>query len=726
MAAEALEPRLVLSTLPPNIEGVDSMAIGDVNGDRLADIVVAGRSGGDYVVDIYDAEGAPDANSATGTTVNLLATLRNPLGKGVGPLSVAVGDFEGGGVSELAIASASPTTKGAPVVATYRFDLATQGSLPLNAPVTAVKLADRFTPRGLEHAMGLQLTAADLNGDGVDELIVGAAGAGRGSQTLDVMRYQPTGRTWQLQKTISLAAARITGGVSLSAGDLLGDGHAEIVVGSQANGRVAVIDPKTGAVERSLTPFGKLQVGVRVAVVANEGAPGALVVTTNSSGRTQKAAIVPASSWTAQAFTLPKTPGSGALIPLGGGWVYQRDTIQGLATSSTDESSFPYSSGPAAPTVLFGPSRGNALLVQGFGANLQPDPSPLVTITEPILSAARAPDAPFTDLEIPGDLPGSKTATNYPEVAYPSIAYRSPYSINLPGDLAAIGAGLLPTQPINPASSAGWGPDRTDNTPPTVPAGQDAGTWLRERLLLAYDQAIGVAYQHHYDPFWQPTQGSSWNAVAIGYQSQGVDCTNFTAYAYEDAFGILMSGKTTTQAAITAASVVYYDPSRMNQPDYAANVATEVDVDGDLLVPISLKGDVQVQTIDPPKSNSYQDYLSFTSKLQPGDILYINPNITHSSTFDGDASGVSHAITWLGQYGADANNAGLPLIIDSTGDQPVHYDSSNRVIPGGVHIRPFGPAAPPGQTAAPNSWYFTQVDHALRIIVNPGASTSGS
>jgi hypothetical protein len=723
MAVEGLEPRLVLSPLPPNIEGVDSMAIGDVNGDRLADIVVAGRSGGNYVVDIYDTHGAPDASSATGTTVNLLASLVNPLGQGVGPLSVAVGDFDGKGVSELAIASTSPPRAGSPVVATYEFQLSAPGSLPLDAPVTAIPLAAAFAPPDLGHARGLQLTAVDLEGDGKDELVIGAAGSGRGSQTLDVMSFQATGDVWRLRKKISLAAARITGGVSLSAGDLEGDGQSEIVVGSQSDGRVAVIDPKTGAVEESLKPFGKLRVGVRVAAVANEGAPGAVVVTTNSSGKVQKAAIVPASAWTAQSFTLPETPGAGPLIPLGGGWVYQRDTIQGLSTSSTDGSKFPASSGPAAPTVLFGPSRGSSLLVQGFGANLQPDSNSLVTIAEPILSAAEAANAPFTTLEVPGDLPGNKTSTEFSEVAYPSIAYHSPYSINLPGDLATIGAGLLPTQPINPVGSAGWGPDRTHNTPPTVPAGQDAGTWLRERLLLAYDQAIGVSYQHHYDPFWQPTQGTKWNAVTLGYQSQGVDCTNLTAYAYDDALGILMSSETVTQAGITAGSIEYYDPLEMNRSSYADNIAQEID-DGDLLVPISLEGDVQVQTIKPPTGNTDTDYKDFIDQLQPGDILYINPSITHSPTFAGDPSEVKHAITWIGrQYGADAKHSDVPLIIDSTGNQPAHYDSANRVIPGGVHIRPFGPAGPPGQPPAPNSWYFTQVDHVLRIIVTPGASS---
>src|SRR5262249_53370719 len=70
----------------------------------------------------------------------------------------------------------------------------------------------------------------------------------------------------------------------------------------------------------------------------------------------------------------------------------------------------------------------------------------------------------------------------------------------------------------------------------------------------------------------------------------------------------------------------------------------------------------------------------------------------------------THAITWLGSFGPDAHHSGVPPVIDSTGNAPDHYDSSNRVIPPGVHVRPFGA---PGTA---NDWYFLHVEHLLRII----------
>ena len=154
-------------------------------------------------------------------------------------------------------------------------------------------------------------------------------------------------------------------------------------------------------------------------------------------------------------------------------------------------------------------------------------------------------------------MPGSTTLTNYPAIAYPPVGYESPFSINLAAP-ASIYTGLLPTTPVIDPSADAWGPANPSTEAPAIPAGQGAA-WLEARLLAVYNQVIGVAYQHHHDPFWQPTQGSAWNAVTIGYQSQGVDCTNLTAYAYWDAFDVFLNGDTKSQASITASN----DPSSL-------------------------------------------------------------------------------------------------------------------------------------------------------------------
>ena len=78
---------------------------------------------------------------------------------------------------------------------------------------------------------------------------------------------------------------------------------------------------------------------------------------------------------TAQRFLPVASPGA-ALVPLGGGYVYQRSTIQ------DPSSPFPYSNGPTTPTVLLASTRGSQLIVQGFTA--ANTPSVPDTYTEPL------------------------------------------------------------------------------------------------------------------------------------------------------------------------------------------------------------------------------------------------------------------------------------------------------------------------------------------------------
>jgi hypothetical protein len=671
---EAMEPRACLSGgvatgATAGDSGVDALGMGDFNADQIADIAVASHEGGHYVVTIYDGDGQ-NAATATGFAPKVLATITDPLGPGVGPLDVAVGDFTGSGVSDLAISSTGTGAAASSKVAVYKFTLV--NSSPVNSPVTPVLLGKRFIPAGLGNASGVSVAAADTHGSGVAQLIAGAAHGGNGH--ISILSYSETSGLWtadQVLKNLPLAK----GGVSLDAGEIAGDGSTEIVVGSRVNGKVAIYDTAISQVVWTGSPVGSLDGGVRVAAVPAVNQPGAIVVTGASTSGQPVAALVPWGSSSGMQFLPISSPGAGNLIPMGGGYVYQRSTIQALDTP------FPYSNGPTAPTVILGSKHGSQLIVQGFAANNTP--SAPDTYVEPLAGPV---GVGFTPLQAPGDTSATGGSSSVPAtesipsnlIIYPQqLTYYSPYRIDLSGAPASIYAGLFSPAPLTSSVVDPWGPNRVTNAPPNLPS-TDVSKFLQERLLAAYQSEIGIDYQHHYTANWLPTQGSIWNLTStVGYQSEGIDCTNFTSYCYDDALGITMNSDTGQQALIS--------PTNPNGT----------------IIPESLSGAVSITTI-----THWSSYADLVSQLQPGDILFIHGN-------PADRSQVTHAITWLGMYGVDKNGKGVPLIIDATGNAPEHVNSNNQVIREGVQIRPFGP---PGST---NDWYYENLDHVLRLIDTP-------
>jgi kumamolisin len=643
------------------------MSMGDVNGDQVVDIAVASHDSGHTLVTIYSGWGQA-AGTASGFAPKVLATMVDPLGPNAGPLDVALGDFNADGVSELAISSASGGPQAGSKVGLWSFRVL--GDSPINATVAPSPESPPSTPPGFAGPSGLTIAASDLNGDGLYELLVGQAGPGGRRAAVSAFDLGAGGSAWTLVESFSNAPVSMRQGVGLDAGDITGDGVADVAVVSEANGTAAVFDGALGRWTWTTSPFHGRPGSTRVAIVSSEGQSGSLVVTGQGARRASLAAITPYATGRPVMFQPVASPGAGALVPLGGGYVYQRSTV------ADPSSAFPTSPGPITPTVLFASTQGTGLVVQGFNAWSQPSvPDTYSSQLGGQAGAAFWPLQPHADPAATG--PSGLTATEKVPtnlVVYPKMAYHSPYSIDLSKAPKSIYDGLPAFSMITSPTQSPWGPGKEPGRPPAVPDGA-GNDWLQQRVLAVAAGAIGVDYQHHHDPEWLPTQGGPWNvASTVAYQSQGVDCTNFTAWVYSRALGVTINSATGEQAKISPT-----DPNGT-------------------IIPKELDDRVQIQTI-----NHWTGYDDLASQLRPGDILIIDgdPN---------DPSKPTHGIMWLGSYGKDANGRDRNLIIDATGITPPHVDSSGRVVPEGVHVRPFGP---PGSL---NDWYYTHVDHVLRLI----------
>src|SRR5207248_7612560 len=139
-----------------------------------------------------------------------------------GGARVAVGDVNGDGVSDVIVA-AGPG--GSPHVRVFN------GVTGIQLP-GAIGSFDAYA-----HAFtgGVFVAAADVNGDGQADIITGA-GAGAGP---DVSVFD--GKTGTRIHEFFAQAPNFTGGVPVAAGDVNGDGFADVIAGAAAGGAPAVL-----------------------------------------------------------------------------------------------------------------------------------------------------------------------------------------------------------------------------------------------------------------------------------------------------------------------------------------------------------------------------------------------------------------------------------------------------------------------------------------------------
>jgi hypothetical protein len=172
-----------------------SLAIADFNGDGIPDVAVVSASGNSLIVMIDNGNGSFRQGA--------------PINVGLVPAGIVAGDFNGDGIEDLAVVSLSGL-----------------GILLGNGNGTFQTLVN------IRDAFGNALAVGDFNGDGKLDLLVGYSQF----DTLDLLLGNGNGT---FQPIVNVPA--VLNPVALAVTDLNGDGKPDLVVATGADGQIATL-----------------------------------------------------------------------------------------------------------------------------------------------------------------------------------------------------------------------------------------------------------------------------------------------------------------------------------------------------------------------------------------------------------------------------------------------------------------------------------------------------
>ena len=250
--AQTLALEFAFLPFGPNFTGGARVAVADLNGDGVPDIIASAGPGGGPQIVVWDGATQQPIAGPLASFYGMAATF-------TGGMYVAAGDVNGDGTPDIIVGAGAG---GGPQVNLFSGkDGSVLGSF--------YALSASFTG-------GVRVAAGDIHGIGRADIIT-AAGAGGGPQItiFDGLSLSPVASFYAF-------AASFTNGVFVAAGDVNGDGKADIIAGAGAGGgpQVTVFDGSSLALLSSFYAFTpSFSGGVRVGAVDPDGTGHAEILT---------------------------------------------------------------------------------------------------------------------------------------------------------------------------------------------------------------------------------------------------------------------------------------------------------------------------------------------------------------------------------------------------------------------------------------------------------------